>query len=510
MLVAILSAALMNAPPAAGVPDAAPPNPPVTAAPEAPIAPPATAPTSNPATPALATARPAHGSGANPSRDARTAARATAESELMATLVPAPSTAEEMRATAAALGAEPGAKDSLDSLLLQYESLTKVSYANASALVHSRLSAAYRSATATGSLEPMAGPELAALLEATIDWRRTLAAADMEFITRAATLRTSEPAQLPGMALFMRVVKRDDVPANDPAAAVRLPDLLDESGITGIDRRRIEGALERHWSRLASVIAARRVELMNTALDRARLEESWGPAWELTAPQATIDERIRLLDQFAARDRASEAPLRAANHDAALALLKMLPAPAAELLRDAADRSIWPWIFDSESALELSVTRATEIGGPSLGEPLTAMMYDLQLRLNASRRELSKRAANSEEIDAIVASAQSGAPPQTVVALLSAQRRLQELIDKRRRLVRDTAVRMEQASSGDPRTRAIFAERIMACDAETRTAQWRLRGIDDRIAQLNAGDSASDQSTDMDESTTSGGSVKDR
>ena len=114
MLVAILSAALMNAPPAAGVPDAAPPNPPVTAAPEAPIAPPATAPTSNPATPALATARPAHGSGANPSRDARTAARATAESELMATLVPAPSTAEEMRATAAALGAEPGAKDSLD------------------------------------------------------------------------------------------------------------------------------------------------------------------------------------------------------------------------------------------------------------------------------------------------------------------------------------------------------------------------------------------------------------
>jgi hypothetical protein len=356
----------------------------------------------------------------------------------------------------------------------------------------------------------MAGPELAALLEATIDWRRTLAAADMEFITRAATLRTSEPAQLPGMALFMRVVKRDDVPANDPAAAVRLPDLLDESGITGVDRRRIEGALERHWSRLASVIAARRVELMSNALDRARLEESWGPAWELTAPQATIDERIRLLDQFAARDRASEAPLRAANHDAALALLKMLPAPAAELLRDAADRSIWPWIFDSESALELSVARATEIGGPSLGEPLTAMMYDLQLRLNASRRELSKRAANSEELDAIVASAQSGAPPQTVVALLGAQRRLQELIDKRRRLVRDTAVRMEQASSGDPRTRAIFAERIMACDAETRTAQWRLRGIDDRIAQLNAGDSASDPSTDMDAPTPSGGSANDR
>lgn len=506
MLVAILSAALMTAPPAAGAPDAAPPNPPVTPAPEAPSAPPATAPTSNPATPA----RPTHGSGANPSRDARTAARATAESELMATLVPAPCTAEEMRAAATALGAEPGAKDSLDSLVLQYESLTKVSYANASALVHSRLSAAYRSATATGSLEPMAGPELAALLEATIDWRRTLAAADMEFITRAATLRTSDPAQLPGMALFMRVVKRDDVPANDPAAAVRLPDLLDESGITGVDRRRIEGALERHWSRLASVIAARRVELMSTALDRARLEESWGPAWELTAPQSTIDERIRLLDQFAARDRASEAPLRAANHDAALALLKMLPAPAAELLRDAADRSIWPWIFDSESALQLSVARATEIAGPSLGEPLTAMMYDLQLRLNASRRELSKRAANSEELDAIVASAQSGAPPQAVVALLSAQRRLQELIDKRRRLVRDTAVRMEQAAAGDPRTRAIFAERIMACDAETRTAQWRLRGIDERIAQLNAGDWADDQSTDMDAPTPSGGSAKDR
>lgn len=413
----------------------------------------------------------------------------------MATLVPAPLTAEEIRATATALGAEPGAQDSLNSLLLQYETFTKESYANASSAVHARLSAAFRSSTATGSLDPMPGPELAALLEATSEWRRALAAADIQLLITAATLRTGEPTQSPGLALYLRVVKRDDVPATDPAAAVRLPDLLTESGLTGIDRRRIEDALERHWTRMATVIAARRVELITTALERARLEESWGPAWELTATQAIIDERTRLLDQFAARDRASEAPLRAANHDAAIALLRLLPAPAAELVRDAADRSIWPWIFDSETALEQSVARATAIAGPPLGEPLTAMMYDLQQRLTASRRELSKRAANSEELDAIVASAQSGAPPRDVVALLAAQHRLQELIDKRRRLVRDTAVRMEQASAGDPRTRAIFAERITACDAESRTAQWRLKGIDERIAQLRAGDEID---TDMD------------
>ena len=494
MLVAILSAALVTVPPAAGAPGTTPPT-------QAPASPPSedaatpdaqstAAPTPTPAE--APTARPAHGSGANPSRDARSAARATAESELMATLVPAPLTVEEMRATATALGAHTGIQDSLDALMLQYESLTKTPYASASAAVSARLSAAYRSATATGSLEPMAGPELATLLEATSDWRRTLAAADNEFITRAATLRTGEPTQSPGLALFLRVVKRDDVPVNDPGAALRLPDLLNESGITGIDRRRIEDALERHWTRMANVIAARRVELIANALDRARLEESWGPAWELTASQGTIDERVRRLDQYAARDRASEAPLRAANHDAALALLRLLPAPAAERVRDAADRSIWPWIFDSERALEQAVTRATDIAGPQLGEPLTAIMYDLKLRLNASRRELSKRAANSEEFDAIVASAQSGAPPQDVVALLRSQRRLQELIDKRRRLVREAAVRMEQAASGDPRTRAIFAERITACDAESRTAQWRLAGIDERITQLNTG--AADES----------------
>jgi hypothetical protein len=51
-------------------------------------------------------------------------------------------------------------------------------------------------------------------------------------------------------------------------------------------------------------------------------------------------------------------------------------------------------------------------------------------------------------------------------------------------MIRDAAVRMQQAAAGDPATRAIFDERVAAIEAETRSAQWRLRGIDQRIADL--------------------------
>ena len=54
-------------------------------------------------------------------------------------------------------------------------------------------------------------------------------------------------------------------------------------------------------------------------------------------------------------------------------------------------------------------------------------------------------------------------------------------------MIRDAAMRMQNASAGDPATRAIFEERVAAIDAETRSAQWRIRGIDERIAELRGG-----------------------
>jgi hypothetical protein len=462
---AMLSVLLLAAPPA---PDAAPPA--AAPGPAARKAPPAT--------------RPTHGEGANPASEARSAARDAAEKELLETLVPAPLTAEAIRRTAAEIGAGPSGASTVDALIQRYESMTAAPYAKARAAVRPRLAAAYRSATATGTLEPMAGPELAQLLAESANWRAALAAADAEFFQHAMPMRSADAQRCPGLALYMRVVERDDVPATDPAAAMRLTDLVTETKLEGVDRRRVEDALERHWTRIAEAIATRRRELSAIAVERARLEEQWGAAWELTAPAATIDERGRLLERLGARERATEGPLRVANREAASALLKLLTTDAADRVRDAADRTLWPWLFDTELALEGAVARASELAGPDLGEPLAAMMHELRMRLQPTHRDLTRRASHAEEIEAIVASAQAGTPAADLVPLLEAQKQLQELLARRRRIVHDTVVRMQQACATDARTAPIMDERLAALEAEARTAQWRMRGIEARLAEL--------------------------
>jgi hypothetical protein len=121
------------------------------------------------------------------------------------------------------------------------------------------------------------------------------------------------------------------------------------------------------------------------------------------------------------------------------------------------------------------------------------MLHEMKVRLGGTRRELGKRAAKAEELETIIANAQTGTPAPDPLPLLEAQRKLQEILDRRRRTIRDAAVRMQQAAAGDPLTRAIFDERVAAIEAETRSAQWRLRGIDERIAELRGGAEAGDE-----------------
>ena len=488
MIAALASALLLCVPPAAGQAPAGTPTPakPAATKPAPPAAPAPPADT----TPAMPPMRPTHGEGSNPDAEARAAARAAAESDLLITLVPPPLTAEELRAVSKQLGAGADSTEVVEALVQRYESITTARHDAARLSVRARLAAGFRTATATGMLQPMAGPELAALLAESADWRAALAGADADFLQRASLRRSADAAICPGLALYARVVERDDAPASDPAAALRITDLIDRAELGVADRLRVENALDKHWMRLANAIAARRVELSNIAIERARLEEQWGPAWEITASQATIDDRMRMLDRLAARERATEGPLRDATREAAATLLKVLAPDAAERVREVADRTVWPWLFESELALEGAVARASAIGGPPLGEPLAAMLQEMKFRLAGTRRELGKRAARAEELDTIIANAQTGTPAPDPLPLLEAQRKLQEILDRRRRMLRDAAVRMQQATAGDPATRPIFDERVAAIEAETRSAQWRLRGIDERIAELRGGTEA--------------------
>jgi hypothetical protein len=432
-------------------------------------------------------AGPVHGEEANPGQAERAALRDVSERELLAELVPPPIPSDEIRALAARLGAGADAGSALDAYVQRYEAATKDAHARAAADVRPRLAAAYDLATPGVQPTPLAGPEIVSVLQRSAQWRDDLAQADAELFRSLGVLRTPKATVSPGLAAFTRIRDRDDLPAADPAAALRLPDLIDETKLAGADRLRVEEALDRQWLRLAAAIGTRRRELGAIAVDRAQLLAAWGPAWELSASPGVAAERARQLDALAARERATEQGLRTANREAIAALLKLLAPETAARVRDVVDEALWPWLFESERQLRTAVARVRKEAAADLVGALDAMLLDLDRRLDGSRRELSKRAARADELDLAVARSQLGVPPEQAIGVLEAQLALLETLGKRRDLARAIAVQMKQAAQTDPRIAPIFDERVAAIDAERRAAEWRREGITARLAEIKAG-----------------------
>lgn len=431
-------------------------------------------------------ARPAHGQGSNPDPDARDAARALAEGELLLDLVPEPIAPDALRALARDLGIGADGAEAVEAQLRDYAARTSGPHESARRAVRGRVAAAYRPATATGTLEEVPNPELSRLLAESARWRASLAAADALAIRRLGLMRGGDAARSAGLALHARCVARDDLPASEPAAALRLPDLLDRSGLQGADRRRVEDALEPHWIAVAEAISARRAAVAEAWAERARLQESWGPAWPVTAPEATIGERVRQLDRIEERIRAAEAPLGEANRRAAAALLRALAPEAADRVREAVDRALWPWLFDEQRSLARTAREAAALGGPPLAEPVEAMLHELEVRLAASRRDLGKRAQRVVELQAALAP--DGAPPgaETAIALVDAQLRLHALAAKRRKLVHDAALRIRQACASEPKAGPMLDDLVASLDAAQRAADWESRGLEARLGELHA------------------------
>ena len=440
-------------------------------------------------------ARPAHGQGSNPDPDARDAVRALAEGELLLDLVPEPIAPDAFRALARDLGIGADGAEAVEAQLREYAARTSGPHEAARRAVRGRIAAAYRPATASGALEEVPNPELSRLLAESARWRASLAAADALAIRRLGLMRGGDAAKSAGLALHARCVARDDLPASDPSAALRLPDLLDRSGLQGADRRRAEDALEPHWIAVAEAISARRAAVADAWAERARLQEAWGPAWQVTAPEATVTERVRQLDRIEDRIRAAEAPLGEANRRAAAALLRALAPEAADRVREAVDRALWPWLFDEQRALARSAREAAALGGPPLAEPVEAMLHELDVRLGASRRDLGRRAQRVGELQAALVP--EGPPdPDAAIALVDARLRLHALAAKRRKLVHDAALRIRQACASEPKAGPMLDDLIAALDAAQRAAEWESRGLEARLDELHApappGEPASD------------------
>ena len=280
---------------------------------------------------------------------------------------------------------------------------------------------------------------------------------------------------------------RDGAAANDPAAALRLVDLVDAAGLDADAARKVTDALDRHWAAIAAAVSARRSAIDAAALERARLAASWGPAWRAGADEATVAARLAQLDAVDTRAAQADLPLRRANRDAALALVRMLGPAAGDRVLDAADRSIWPWLYAADRRLEDAAGKASALGGTDVAEGIAGLRRDLAGRLGSTRRELGRRAAALED----AAAAEDAEPgPGRAAAHLDAMSRLLELRAKRLRELTDAGTRMLRVAAADLRAKAAVEDALASVQAQQRTVRWELDGTLARLAELGAAPAA--------------------
>ncbi|MFM8818103.1 MAG: EVE domain-containing protein, partial [Phycisphaerales bacterium] len=192
-----------------------------------------------------------------------------AERELVTQLVPAPLGADARRAMAVALGLGATEAEAVALLDARYQAAIERRHRDAERTVRARIASSHRMAPASGALEPQPGPELVAVLRESAAWRATLASADAEWVQGLADQRRSMGPEGPSMVLVRRAAERDGMPANDPLADVRLPELIDVAGLDPAPRRAIEEAMEPMLAKVAAAIAARRRTVDAAEVERA-------------------------------------------------------------------------------------------------------------------------------------------------------------------------------------------------------------------------------------------------
>lgn len=424
---------------------------------------------------------------ANPAVASRDAARRAALAERVAALLPAPLEDDAIRALAASLGLRDGQREQVELLRGRYRDAVDARRAAAADALAARIGSAYGPEPGTDALAPRQGPELAAVLATALDWRTALAAADTQLTLGLAGQRDEAGSVGPGLARFRRAVERDDLPASDPVAAIRLPDLVEAAALPEADGRAISDALEPHWSRLADAIGARRLATIAAEAKVAAEEAAWGAEWELTASPATVAERAARRAELDAAAAAAERALSDANRAAIAALLRMLPSASADRVRSTVDVAMWPALWAPERAMAAAIDSMRASAPPEVLGMADAASTDALRRLEPTRTELSRRAQAADAADELLVAAGAGdARPAALVNALSARKAVEELAERRRRTVADGVARMVQLLGDHPKEAAMLAALKAELDSAGRAAAWRVRGLDARIAEATA------------------------
>lgn len=408
------------------------------------------------------------------------AERAAKEAELRRRLVPPPSDSGRLAELATLLEIAEDDRPLYDSACQAYER----AHARARELRLRKfdilLPAAFRFDSVARDFEPVYTPELMSALSLRAEMLEMVLGAEEELDRTIDNLCPQSKRSTWRAIRLQRAKELYDHPARLPAANVNLLELIPRCGLTPDELTVLEPFFETYSRDLLAELRARHVALESIMLDRTADLVQLGPEWRAGRTEQEAFEVDRELAKLDVAETLADFGMRNVNERGLSTVRKALNSASARKVVEAYRRVVHPELYEDERSHRLLVEEM--IGLPSLDQQsiggIVASLTSVEERL----RPFGEQAADLA--DGIIA-AESLASRDAASARVLLQSKLQSVLEKRRRVVRDG---IQMLRSIVPTSEEAFAAKlddaIHTLAALDRAGRFLRDSLDSRAAEV--------------------------
>ncbi|MBL9147246.1 MAG: hypothetical protein JNM94_00990 [Phycisphaerae bacterium] len=342
------------------------------------------------------------------------------------------------------------------------------------------LPASFRYDPALNQLQPVYTPELlealrlrASIVRSVLDYEGTLdeglgAACSDSKRNLLRAFRAQRAQELYG------------APARLPGATVNLLELVPKCGLTGEELASIESFFETYATSYVEQLRGRWLKLLAIEYEEAETLTSLGPEWRVGRSDKDALEIERSLSQLDVAVTLTDRAISELNESSLVTLRSSLPPLASRKVIEAYRKIVHPEVFDDERAHRLLVEEM--IGLPSLDEKTIGGIVQSLASIEDRLRALGTQA--TQLADGII-EAESLPAPDAAAARVMLQSKLQGILEKRRRIIRDGVNALRpMVPSGEGSFIVRLDDALAMLAARDRAGRFLRDGYDARIGEI--------------------------
>jgi hypothetical protein len=406
--------------------------------------------------------------------------RVAAEAEFRRRLIPQPIEAERFEAILAQLDVSAEARVSLLKEHQSYVDRHKAARGESMRKLETLLPASFRYDPTLNQLQPVYTPELLDALR--LRAKLTAAVLDLE---EGLDLALGKACAPPKRNLYraLRAQRAQEVfgsPPRLPGATINLLELLPKCGLSSEELTALDQFLENYSTEYVTQLRQRWLGILAIEYEEAETLTSLGPEWRVGRSDADALEIDRSLSQLDVAITNADRAISELNDSSIASLRAQLQPLSLRKVIEAYRKIVHPEVFDDERAHRLLVEEM--LGLQSLDQQAIGGIVQSLAMIEDRLRTLGVQA--TELADGII-TAESLPPADAAAARVMLQSKLQAILEKRRRIIRDG---VNTLRSMLPSTEPAFVQRLddslAMLAARDRAGRFLRDGYDARIGEM--------------------------